>query len=271
MSVSARADTVPSYPWLLRMSLWILPVLFGPAFAWLGFLIIGLVSRRGVAIFAGIVTGVLAITVAAEVWGPFTAVVNAVGQLTGIIVALSMNPGWLRTMWGRRVAPSAAPGKAARASSGSTTPPGARPATSNRGSKQKQGRKQGRTQGTRRAASAVPTEADRLATRVGAGTTDLLEPARDAGTTDPARDAGTTEPIDVQTATADELRELPGMTRARARRAVKERTTRGGFTSVDHFGEVVGLQPHELVRLRAAATCSPRPRAERSFGRRVDY
>lgn len=248
MSVADRTDGVPRFVWLLGMSLWMVPVFFGPGWAALPFLFVGLVSRRRAAVVVGVASGVLAITVGLEVWGGFTGVVNAIAQLTCILIALSMNPGWLRTMWERRLA---LPADAESALVSAATTP-RRPARTEprRGGKRRSGR----------SGAATPTEADRLAARVGAGTTDLLESAPDAA-----------EPVDVQTATADELRGLPGITGARARKAVRERTKRGGFASVEDFGEVVGLQPHELVRLRAAATCSPRPRAERRFGRRVDY
>ena len=77
--------------------------------------------------------------------------------------------------------------------------------------------------------------------------------------------------VNTATATASELEDLPGMTRTRARRAVKERDEQGGFTSIEDFGEAAGLQPHEIVRLRRVATCSARPRGERRYGRRVDF
>ena len=254
MSVAARAETVPRFSWLIWMSLWMVPVFFGPGWAWLAFLIMGIVSRRVAAIVVGVVMALLAITVGLGIWGEFTGVVNAIVQLTGILIALSMNPGWLRTMWERRLArPADATSPLVQPwSSGAAAPAEPTRPEPRRGRKRRSGR----------AGSAAPTEADRLAARVGAGTTDLLETTPDA---DPP------EPVDVQTATAEELQQLPGMNRPRARKAVKERTKRGGFASIEDFGEVVGLQPHEIVRLRAAATCSPRPRAERRFGRRVDY
>ena len=110
------------------------------------------------------------------------------------------------------------------------------------------------------AARSKTDEAAELAAAAGASPTDYL-----------AADDLTPEPVDVNTAPAAELEKLPGMSRSRARRAVKEREAQGGFTSVEDFGEAVGLQPHEIVRLRKLAACSPRPRGERRFGRRVDY
>ncbi|TFC58935.1 MULTISPECIES: hypothetical protein [unclassified Cryobacterium] len=43
------------------------------------------------------------------------------------------------------------------------------------------------------------------------------------------------------------------------------------FPSLEAFAATAALQPHELVRLGSEAFCSPRPRAKRGFGRRVDY
>jgi DNA uptake protein ComE-like DNA-binding protein len=60
------------------------------------------------------------------------------------------------------------------------------------------------------------------------------------------------------------------MTRQRAKSVVRERDRLGGFRSIDQFVTVAGLQPHELVRLTPVLECSPRPRAPRTFGRRVE-
>jgi DNA uptake protein ComE-like DNA-binding protein len=77
--------------------------------------------------------------------------------------------------------------------------------------------------------------------------------------------------VDVNTANQRTIAKLPGMDRGRAKAAISERTKRGGFTSLDDFAATAGLQPHEIARLRSAAFCSPRPRAARTFGRRVDF
>jgi DNA uptake protein ComE-like DNA-binding protein len=238
---SSGRTAAPGWGWLVGVSSWLLLVFFGPGFAWIGFLIVGTVSQRVPAIVAGIVSGVLGVTIGIEVWGGATDIVNAVVHLAGIVVALALNPGWLRTMWERRVRrrmPGATATGARTAAAAS-----ARPATSRR-------------RGSRPAQPSRETE--RLAASVGATSADLLQ------TSEPV------EPVDVQTAAAPELEELPGMNRTKARRAVKARAKKGGFVSVEDFGEAAGLQPHQIVRLRTAATCSPRPRGERRFGRRVD-
>lgn len=243
MTTSSRED-VPTWGWLIGTSSWLLLPFIGPAVAWLGFLVVATASRRRAAWVIGVASGALALTVLFELWGPFTGVVNAVCHLGGIVGALMINPGWLRTRWERR-------------SAGGRASQPARSAASTRSTSSRSS--------TRRKRSAVKVaplpESVRLADAVGATSADLLQARAPA---EPA------EPVDVQTATADELADLPGLSRTKARRAVKVRAKNGGFVSVEAFGEAAGLQPHEIVRLRSAATCSPRPRGERRFGRRVD-
>ena len=79
------------------------------------------------------------------------------------------------------------------------------------------------------------------------------------------------KPIDVNTVGQRELSKLTGFDRKMAKAVIADRTRRGGYASLEDFGAAAGLQPHEIVRLRAEAFCSPRPRGERSFGRRLDY
>ena len=74
----------------------------------------------------------------------------------------------------------------------------------------------------------------------------------------------------MNTASQRELSRLSGMDRRKAKALIAERTKRGGFASLEDYGTAAGLQPHEIVRLGDEAFCSPRPRASRSFGRRLD-
>ncbi|EZP27624.1 ComEA family DNA-binding protein [Microbacterium oleivorans] len=251
MSSSARL-AAPGWGWLIGVSSWLVAVFIGPATAWIGFFIVGAVSRRRAAYIAGAASGILGFTVATEVWGGFSDLVGAIVHLGGIIVGLALNPGWLRTLWERRVAAADKRGSSRTASTSqaarATT---AAPKRRRRGSRAKPASQPAAT-------SAAEPEARRMAETVGASSSDLLQTAEPV------------ETVDVQTATADELADLPGLNRTKARRAVKVRTKNGGFFSVEDFGEAAGLQPHEIVRLRSAATCSPRPRSPRSFGRRVD-
>ncbi|AXB47873.1 ComEA family DNA-binding protein [Amycolatopsis albispora] len=61
---------------------------------------------------------------------------------------------------------------------------------------------------------------------------------------------------DLNTAPPPDLARLPGMTPQRVAAAVELRRRQGGFADVEAFGVAVGLQPHEIVRLRARATTS---------------
>ena len=266
------ANDVPSIGWMLGMSSWMLLTLVpGPMFAWLGFGIIGVVSRSRRLIILGVVWGAVAILVNLELWGQAQPIVRAVAYLAGMVCALAVNPGWLRTMWQRRLDRSGMGVTSARATATGTAAAGATAAgAGNRASRRSRAKKKpsSRTPQTTRQRAAEPKakqpaadEAAELAAEVGASADDLLE----APETAPA------DPIDVNTASAAELEGLPGVTRARARKAVSEREEQGGFSSLEDFGETLGLQPHEIVRLRKVAVCSPRPRGERRFGRRVDF
>jgi len=271
------ANDVPSIGWMLGMSSWMLLTLVpGPMFAWLGFGIIGVVSRSRRLIILGVVWGAVAILVNLELWGQAQPIVRAVAYLAGMVCALAVNPGWLRTMWQRRLDRSGMGVTSARATATGTAAAGAGNRASRRSrAKKKPSSRTPQTTGQRaaepagaRTTAAEPKakqqaadEAAELAAEVGASAEDLLE----APETAPA------EPVDVNTATAAELEGLPGVTRARARKAVSEREEQGGFSSLEDFGETLGLQPHEIVRLRKVAVCSPRPRGERRFGRRVDF
>lgn len=62
------------------------------------------------------------------------------------------------------------------------------------------------------------------------------------------------EPIDVNGASVDDLLALPGMTRPRAELLVRERGPRGGFRDADQVGQLLGLQPHQVARMRGMVT-----------------
>ncbi|KAF2418416.1 helix-hairpin-helix domain-containing protein [Microbacterium sp. B35-30] len=296
MSTSTRMGTAkdaPSIAWMLGMSSWmLLTVIPGPIVTWLGFSIIGVASRSRRLLILAVVWGAAAILVSLEIWGQWQPLVRGIVYLSGMLVALMVNPGWLRTMWQRRLDGAGRRGDAASRTGGTGSGRSSGSGTSTTRKPTSRAWRRSRAAATRAAAKAEAEakaeaaadeisrakadetsrakadeasraradEADRLAAAAGASPSDYLE-----------GDAPAPAPIDVNTAPAAELEELPGMTRSRARRAVKEREAQGGFTSVEDFGEAVGLQPHEIVRLRKAATCSPRPRGERRFGRRVDY
>ncbi|MGC7095138.1 ComEA family DNA-binding protein [Amycolatopsis lurida] len=62
--------------------------------------------------------------------------------------------------------------------------------------------------------------------------------------------------VDLNTAPPPELARLPGMNPQRVAAAIELRGRQGGFADVEAFGVAIGLQPHEIVRLRARATAS---------------
>lgn len=84
--------------------------------------------------------------------------------------------------------------------------------------------------------------------------------------------------VDVNSAPVTELMRLPGVGRTRAARAVERRSEKP-FSSLQDFGDRVGLGPRRLDRLRGAVRFGPAPHVgpagpERdvpAFGWRVDY
>lgn len=88
------------------------------------------------------------------------------------------------------------------------------------------------------------------------------------------RRGGTLAAIDLNSAPEQDLAVLPELGPALARLAVEERGSRGGFSSIDEFGEVLGLKPHVLEKLRPRLvvehSTGPR-RAPGPAGRVVDF
>lgn len=62
--------------------------------------------------------------------------------------------------------------------------------------------------------------------------------------------------VDINTASADELAQLPGFSSELASKVVALREKSGGFTSVDQLLERLKPKPHILARLRERMTCS---------------
>ena len=104
-----------------------------------------------------------------------------------------------------------------------------------------------------------PPPAPDLATDLEAHAAHLYQP--------PAAPRATT---DVNTAPEGELAALPGVGPILAKRAIDLRSQHGGFTSIDAFGDALGLKPHTLERLRPHLTASA-PKPQQRTGRRVDY
>lgn len=284
---TSRTAQAPTIGWMLGMSSWMISAFIpGSYLAWLGFLIVGIVGRKMRWTIVGVVLGALAILVHLPIWGQWQPLIAALLYIAGMLLALMANPGWLRTMWERRaggdaqVASSSTPSGGSRAARRAKAREDAKEAAraaqqkasrdaernAARNAARKKARKEPAPSARREPAPSArqePTEADRLAARAGASSAEFF--ASSGQTSTPA------EPVDVNTADADALATLPGISGRQARRLVKQRDAAGGFASLDAFATAASLQPHELVRLRGAAVCSRPPRGPRQFGRRVDY
>lgn len=267
---------LPGTGWIIGASCWLIPVLFfGGYGAWLGFLIIGALLLRTTWLVAAGLYAMWAIIGASLPDDQARMAVIAALQVVSIIHGMIANRTLLLTVWGRLERGEqwwgrGAPRPSRRPSRRATAPSTRR----------------------RRPAADVPREAEELLSAAGTDRADYFdEPAaqlpaprgsRRAGApppptgsrvraTEPAPSPEPAEPVatvDVNTATVDEFRALPGFTKKRAEAAVAARLGRRRFASVQEFADDLGLQPHELVRIRDRLACS-RPR-RRSFGRRVD-
>jgi hypothetical protein len=74
---------------------------------------------------------------------------------------------------------------------------------------------------------------------------------------EPVRTGPSGAAVDLNNAPEDELAALPGIGPVLARRAAEERRVRGGFGSLEEFGEVLALKPHILERLRPRVVLGP--------------
>ncbi|ALC89214.1 hypothetical protein AM500_05005 [Bacillus sp. FJAT-18017] len=78
--------------------------------------------------------------------------------------------------------------------------------------------------------------------------------------------------LDLNTATEEELAQLPGVGFILAKRALSERTKKGGFRSFDEFTELLNIKPHNIEKIRLLATVkAPESAAPQTAGRMVDF
>ncbi|GIP17694.1 hypothetical protein J40TS1_33360 [Paenibacillus montaniterrae] len=79
--------------------------------------------------------------------------------------------------------------------------------------------------------------------------------------------------IDFNQATEEQLQELPGIGIIGAKRIVQERGSIGGFQSAEQVGELLGLKPHQVNKLKSKAVFRPITITpiHRGGGRMVDY
>jgi competence protein ComEA len=66
-----------------------------------------------------------------------------------------------------------------------------------------------------------------------------------------AAEGGLSGVVNVNTATAEQLTQLPGIGEAKARAILELRESRGGFRSVEELEEVKGIGPAALERIRS--------------------
>lgn len=73
----------------------------------------------------------------------------------------------------------------------------------------------------------------------------------------PKQAAPNSKYVDVNTATLEDLVEVLGIETIGAKRIIQQRDVVGGFKSVEQIGELLGLKPHHVEKLRQLATFTP--------------
>lgn len=89
-----------------------------------------------------------------------------------------------------------------------------------------------------------------LGSSVGGPTSSVGGPGGPAGQPPPGAPAKTVAPVDLNSASVEELDALPGVGPVTAAAIVAWRSANGRFTSVDQLGEVDGIGPTRLEKLR---------------------
>jgi DNA uptake protein ComE-like DNA-binding protein len=118
----------------------------------------------------------------------------------------------------------------------------------------------------RQAPSSEPVAYPRSPSRQRRGAGENLHPSASQASRQPL--------VDLNHASEQELAALPSIGIILAKRAVDLRETRGGFRSVEDFGEALDLKPHKVERIRPlVSTSTPVQRSQppESPGRVVDY
>ncbi len=280
----------PSLTWRFVASSWlILLIPPGAELAWLGFAIIAGIARRPLWWISVVFYAVAAIFVN-SLDGTEEQVAQGTLTLVALIHGLIVNQSWLLLLWGRHENGLTMLGNPVKAQ----PPTDAHSTSSRRSEVPKELDRVLGARGTSRSdyvdesVAAPPrkrqTWAERRAAKAAARArkdagaepvrpTEPVRPAEARGSRpSSAGEPAEVELVDVNTANQRALAKLSGMDRGRAKGAIAERSRRKGFASLEDFAATAGLQqPHELARLRGEAFCSPRPRAPRTFGRRVDY
>lgn len=115
---------------------------------------------------------------------------------------------------------------------------------------------------------------------VGQPSSNSLSPAPQPRITPPAQPSGFAAPepspvstIDLNSASEQEIASLPGVGLIIAKRAVSLRESRGGFRSVEDFGQALNLRPHVVERITplVSISTSQQPGGSDPSGRVVDF
>jgi DNA uptake protein ComE-like DNA-binding protein len=80
-----------------------------------------------------------------------------------------------------------------------------------------------------------------------------------------------TSRLDLNHAPVDDLLSLPAISLPNSQKLVRERELRAGFKTVEEVGHFLGLQPHEVERLKQRVTVEPYSGPRPSGGRVIDY
>lgn len=99
------------------------------------------------------------------------------------------------------------------------------------------------------------------------------QPDGSAAASNPAPSTSAQAPrIDLNSSSEQEISSLPGVGLIIAKRAVKLREERGGFHSIEEFGQALNLKPHIVERIRPLVSIPPQqPGSSGSRGRVVDF
>ncbi|MGM0929933.1 MAG: ComEA family DNA-binding protein [Actinomycetota bacterium] len=277
-AITGRTGKPPGL-WLVAGSLWLLVPLLGIGFlSWAGFIIIGLLARRAAWMSAGafyLVVLVVSLFMNEQPGRTARVLIWAICS----VHALGINHAWLRDRWAHASRSSGSlwaallrKSSADTAMDGTTAMPTVRALFRRHPGAAAAPHHPGAALAPAPRSGPAPAPANWAAELLNA-------PGLDAATyyagTAASHAAGTSrppaDPVDINSAPAAALQKLNGISRHKARKAVRLRNERGPFRSVEDFGAALGISQPDLAVLRPLLTCKLPPAMPVSFGRSVDY
>ena len=267
----------PPILWLVAGSLWLLVPLLGIGFlSWAGFVLIGLLARRAAWMSAGafyLVMLVVSLFMNEQPGRSARVLIWAICS----VHALGINHAWLRDRWAHASRSSGSPwaallrkSSADTAMDGTTAMPTVRAMLGRRPGAAAAPRNSGTTLAP--APGPGPAPANRAAEFLnGSGLDAASYYAGTAASHAVGSSRPPADPVDINSASAAALQKLNGISRHKARKAVRLRSERGPFRSVEDFGAALGISQPDLVVLRPLLVCKLPPAMPVSFGRSVDY